>query len=184
MVSPRSTVFVFIALACVVLGACGHSSPKAVAPTTTTLPPVVAVGPNPSVSAKMVCSPEAETDIAANLGVKTIARPTATWKDHIYTCRYVYANGVMILSVKELTRASETTAYFNHLATTLHKAQPFSIAQGGFITSGGSAVVRKDYKVLTVNVSGLPIPFGKPPFPHLTIATTVATAILGCWTGE
>ena len=176
----RASVLVLAALA---LGACAHSSASSPTATTTSLPAVVAVGPNPSISAQMVCAKEAENDIATGLGVKTIAPPVATWKDHVYSCRYVYAQGTMVLSVKELSRASETTQYFDKLQASLGKSEPFQLGQGGFIAKDGSAVVRKDYKVLRVDVTGLPSKFGKPPSTRSTVAADVAVTVLGCWTG-
>ncbi len=131
----------------------------------------------------MVCAAEAENDIATGLGVRAVASPVATWKDHVYSCRYVYATGVMVLTVKELSRASETTQYFNQLQASLGKSQPLDLGQGGFIAKDGSADVRKDYKVLRVDVTGLPAKFGKPPSARSTFAADVAVTVLGCWTG-
>ena len=172
-----------IAIAGLSLGACAKSSASATKATTTSLPAVIAVGSNPSKSARMVCGAEAEKEIATALGVRTVARPLATWKNHMYSCRYVYPHGVMVLSVKEMSRASETTQYFDQLQATLGKSQPLQLGQGDFIAKDGSAVVRKDYKVLRVDVTDLPAQFGKPPSQRSTFAADVAVTVLGCWTG-
>ena len=132
----------------------------------------------------MVCSREAEIEIDANIGIKPIRTPTATWSNHLYTCRYQYAAGVMVLTVKELSTAAETTQYFDGLLHTLGKAQPFTLGQGAFLAKDDSAVVRKDYKVLRVDVTGLPKQFGKVPLPRFSVAANVAGTILGCWTGD
>ena len=171
----------------VLMAACSSSSPTAAtlpAASTTTLPAVIAVGPNPSASSKMVCSREAEIEIDANIGIKPIHTPTATWSNHVYSCTYRYAAGVMVLSVKELSRASETTQYFDHLSQTLGRSQLLTLGQGAFIAKDDSAVVRKDYKVLRVDVTGLPKQFGKVPLPRFSVAANVAGTILGCWTGD
>ena len=179
------TRFAALAVALLLVGACGKSATTAAAtaPPTTALPAVIRVGPNPSVSAKMVCAPEAVNEIATALGVRPTQAPIGTWVDHVYSCRYVFAGAVMALSVKELSRASETSAYFAQLARTLGKRSTLQLGQGGFIANDDSAVVRKDYKVLRVDVTGLPAQFGKPPSPRSTFAADVAITVLGCWTG-
>jgi hypothetical protein len=177
----RRIVLLFLAALSIAACAGSTGSPK-VAPSST-LPAVIPVGTTPSKSAEMVCAAEAENDIATGLGVRTVARPLATWKNHVYSCGYVYAQGFMVLSVKELSRASETTQYFDQLEATLGKNRPLQLGQGGFIASDGSAVVRKDYKVLRVDVTGLPVQFGKPPSARSTVATNVALTVMGCWTG-
>ena len=45
-------------------------------------------------------------------------------------------------------------------------------------------VVRKDWKVLLVNVQGLPPQFGVPPTSSGDVAVTVSDVILGCWSGD
>lgn len=142
----------------------------------------------PSVSAKMICEKEAINDIYQQAtGVKTIAPIKPTWTDHVYSCAYVYPNGaVMRLSVKELSSPEETTAYYDSLAQKLDKVKDqdaLGIGQGAFTTKDGSLVVRKDYKVLTVDVSKLPKSFGVPPDTRENVAINVGVTIMGCWTG-
>jgi hypothetical protein len=48
-----------------------------------------------------------------------------------------------------------------------------------FTTKDFSVVVRKDYKVLLIDISGLPARFGTPPASRGEVAGT----ILDCWTG-
>lgn len=90
----------------------------------------------------------------------------------------------MSLSVKELDSTDQTKKYFAQLGVQLGR-RPGSIAigQGGFLTTDGSLVLRKDWKVLTIDVSKLPAKFGQPPGGHKDTAITVATTIMGCWTG-
>jgi hypothetical protein len=178
-------------VAALALSGCGGSSsasPKspsnARSATSTSAAPQPA-GANPSASAKMVCAHEAQADIAGTLGVKPTAVTTPTWANHLYSCQYVYPNGVVTLSVKELPDADTTTSWFDGLAATLGR-QPtdLPIGQGAFIATNGSVVVRKDYKVLEVDVSKLPATFGSLKLKPQDVATAVAEVVLGCWSGN
>ena len=44
-------------------------------------------------------------------------------------------------------------------------------------------VVRKDYKILLIDVTKLPAKFGVPSDVRGNVAINVAEAIMGCWTG-
>jgi len=141
-------------------------------------------GRSPSESARMVCAPEAQKDLASALGVATTAVTDPTWVNHVYSCRYVYPDGTMALSVKELSSRSATTAYFKSLRGQLGAAERLSgVAQGAFVTTNGSLVVRKDYKVLLVDTSGLPEPFGSAYKTRDQVAVGAGMTVLGCWTG-
>lgn len=137
----------------------------------------------PSKSAQMVCQSEAAGDIASAIGVVPVQPLSPTWADHLYSCRFVYPNGFMTLSVKELSGRSETDGYFASLRKSLGQSERLTLGQGSFITSNGSVVVRKDYKVLLVDTSGLPDHFGAPPATRSNVAVGVGLAVLGCWTG-
>ena len=136
----------------------------------------------------MICGGEAADDIyQAATGIKTIAAFHPTWVDQLYSCDYTYAGGAkMTLSVKELSSAAETTAYFELLAKELHKTKSIddaSLGQGAFQVRGGSVVVRKDFKVLLVDVSRLPARFGVPASTPGNTAVNVAQLIMTCWYG-
>lgn len=144
----------------------------------------VSAGPTPSQSAEMVCAPEAQKDIAKFLGEGTTAVTAPTWVGHLYTCQYTYANGVIGLSVKELSSKAATTAYFSSLRAQLgDQEQLKDVAQGAFVTTNDSLVLRKDYKVLVVDTSQLPNKFGSPAQSKKDVAIGVALTVLGCWTG-
>ena len=51
----------------------------------------------PSAAAKMICAREAQTELAAVLGVHTTQPVVPTWTDHVYSCRYTYNKAVMVL---------------------------------------------------------------------------------------
>ena len=148
--------------------------------------PVAAVpaGPNPSASAVMICAAEAQKDIAQGLGVTATRVTPPTWVDHVYSCQYVYPNGAITLSVKELSTVDETKAYFDQLGVTLGR-RPGSVAlgQGAFHSTNGSIVVRKDYKVLEIDVSQLPKRFGKFNLTPDLVALNVGEVVMGCWVG-
>ena len=133
----------------------------------------------------MVCSPEAQQQVLADAtGIRITQPVTATWKDDLYSCRYVYGAKVMVLSVKELTNETETDKYFASLTQQLGVSRTVPIGPRAFVARNGSVVVQKDYKVLLVDVGNLPQQFGEPLDSRENIALNVATAIIGCWTGE
>jgi hypothetical protein len=136
----------------------------------------------PSASAKMICAPEAQTDLAAVLGVHTTQPVVPTWTNDVYSCRYTYNKAVMVLSVKELSNKTETDGYFTSLAHRLGQSQ--DLGESAFTTKNRSLVVRKDYKVLLVDVSGLPARFGDPPSSRGKVAIKVGATIMNCWTGD
>ena len=106
------------------------------------------------------------------------------WTDHTYSCDYAYKNGAtMKMSVKELSSADETNAYYNDLARSSATRSRRGLGQGAFDTENGSVVVRKDYKVLTVDVCKLPAQFGDPPDTPKQRRDQRRVTIMGCWTG-
>ncbi len=162
------------------LAACGASPAASTTKTTKPLP----AGRYPSEVSKMVCKTDAPHDVGEALG-ETAAVTTPTWQDHVYSCHYDYQSGSMSLSVKELSSWPETLAYFHGLGTQLGVARTLpNLGQGAFQTTNGSVVVRKDWKVLLVDPTGLPPRFGNPPTTSSDIAVTVADVILGCWAGD
>ncbi len=107
-----------------------------------------------------------------------------TWNGQIYSCTYTYPNGAVSLSVKELGTKSATTAYPASLAHTLgRRTNKLTLGQGAFSTANGSVVVRKDTKVLLVDISRLTGQLGQPPENAAAAAVNIAAAVLGCWTG-
>jgi hypothetical protein len=143
-----------------------------------------AAGDAPSPAATMVCEDEVQEDLAATLRVSPTRPPTATWRDHLYSCSYTYPSGTMVLSVKELADDQAAMAYY----AARKQIYPSTIAQridgqDAFTAPNGSVFVRKDAKVLQVDVSRLPARFGQPPFPRAIAAFNVASTVMGCWTG-
>ncbi len=170
-----------LALVATALDACSTSTTAS--DTSTTEAPVPA-GPLPSTIAKMVCRPEAQKEIADALGVNATVG-ARTWVGHRYSCPYEYPTGRFVLSVQELSSWGQTLSYFHSLGNQLGHARTLAnLGQGAFQTTDGSVVVRKDWKVLLVDISGLPPQFGVPPTSRADVAVTVADVILGCWSGD
>jgi hypothetical protein len=165
-----------------VSAACGSTTPAAPTAPKTTVP--LPAGPLPSEIAKMVCQKKAQGELAEVLGVKAVVQ-TPTWSDHLYSCRYQYPDGSMVLSVKELSSWAQTKGYFAMLGQQLGDVGTLgNLGQGAFTTGNGSVVVRKDWKVLLVDITGLPPQFGVPPTSKADIADSVSDVILGCWAGD
>lgn len=143
------------------------------------------VGATPSKSARMICTLEAQQQILADAtGVRTTQPAVATWKNNLYSCRYTYGSSVMVLSVKELANQADTDEYFASLGRRLGVSRRVRLGQDAFVLRNGSVVVRKDFKVLLVDMSKLPQQFGLPVDSHENIALNAASAIMDCWTGE
>ena len=137
-------------------------------------------GTSPSAISRMVCAEEVAQVVGAKASVTA-----PTWADHLYSCGYHYGQGTMVLSVKELSSWPQTYAYFAGLARTLHKTAPVKgLGQGAFVVSDGSVVVRKDWKILLVDISGLHGMVGSPPSSRDTVALDAASVILDCWSGD
>ena len=88
--------------------------------------------------------------------------------------------------MKELSSWAQTLDYFHGLGEPVRQ-RPLARrtwGKGAFSETDGSVVVRKDWKVLTVDITGLPAQFGVPPTSSGDIAVTVADVILGCWAGD
>jgi len=155
-------------------------------PSTTQAPKPAGAVPSPI--SVQVCSHEAQQDMTSALGEAAhVSAPT--WIDHRYACTYAYPNatptGSFDVSVKELSSWNQTYAYYDALAASMGKMRDLeSLGQAAFQTTDGSVVVRKDWKVLLVDDTGLPPQFGVPPTSASAVAVTVADVILGCWAGD
>jgi hypothetical protein len=133
----------------------------------------------------MVCSADGQSDIAAALGVRTSAPVTPTWTDDLYSCVYQYPSGDMVVSVKELSDLASTTAYYTTVEQGLGAGEAIAgLGQGAYQGAGGSIVVRKDNKVLRVDVAALPARVGTPLIDRTEAAVRVAIVVMGCWSGK
>jgi hypothetical protein len=185
---PRRSILPIVLLAALVLAACGKSSGSGSPPPTSALklssPSWETAKPNPSTSAKMICETEVRGEISQALGI-TETRVVPTWNKttHLYSCAYVYPRGRIVLSVKEMSSERETTAYFDAVKKKYGtKNSIVGLAQGAWLLKNDDVVARKDYKVLLVDVQGIPRDFVARLLPS-GVATTIATVIMACWTG-
>ena len=154
------------------------------AATNTKITEPLPAGATPSAISVMVCSRKAAKEIDATTGTTALV-DDVTWVQHRYSCRFGYSTGSMVISVKELSSWPETIAYFDSLATAMGTSQKiYGLGQGAFQATDGSVVVRKDWKVLVVDISGLPAEFGVPSASSGNVALRVSYNILGCWAGD
>jgi hypothetical protein len=186
MRTPRASLVALIVLGGLVGAAAGCASTTSGqsrnAATDHRSPASLANGP--SAAAKMVCEAEAQEEVAKALGMTASAPATGSWAAPVYTCGYVFPAGPMVLSVRELTSAAETTAYFTsaqNAATSSTKVP--EVGDAAFAVADGSVYVRKDFKVLYVDVSKLPAFLGQPPISRAAAGVRVAGVIMSCWVG-
>jgi hypothetical protein len=93
--------------------------------------------------------------------------------------------GPLVLSVRELADAGDTIAYFTaERAAAKGSTDVPGLGDAAFATADGSVYVRKDFKVLKVDVSQLPSSVGAPPITRADVGEVVAQLIMGCWTGS
>jgi hypothetical protein len=144
---------------------------------------VVTYGVDPSDAAKMVCGTEAQEELSASFHIDADVT-TPTWVDHLLACTYQYPEGSFALSVKELPTIEGTIDYFASLVAQYTVGEQLGLGQQGFLTTDGMSIVRKDNKVLVVDVGNLPARFGAPPMSRKDASLAITFTILGCWIGE
>lgn len=188
MMRPYS--FIPAALVAVLtLGACSGASSNAGSTSTTNAvrlssPSWETAKPYPSKSAKMICQAEVRGEILSGLKVKE-TRVVPAWDktQHVFSCTYIYQRGKIVVSVKEMSNEQETTAYYEAMKTKYGTMQQlFGLAQGAFVLKNEDVVARKDYKVLHVDVHGIPADFAQG-YHRSAVALQIATVIMACWTG-
>ena len=132
----------------------------------------------------MICGPEVRSQVSAILHLSDLPPTTSSWADHVYTCVYHLAAGLLTLSVQESADTSSAGGYFNasrqHLAA---NRQLSGLGQLAYAAPTGSVVVLKDNKTLRIDVTALPSQVGQPPESRTDLASELAVAIMGCWTG-
>ena len=166
-----------VALVAVSAAGCASTGQSAASTTVT-----VTRSDGPSDAAHIVCTDTARNEITGALGIDTTKPLAPTWSDHTYACRYVFADGSMLLSVKDLPDAAATTAWFDSLRTAAAGSTPLSgMGDGAIQEPNGDVVVRKDDAVLVVDVTALPANVGKPVRPRAVAARTVAQTVMICW---
>lgn len=147
--------------------------------------PTSAPADAPSPQAEMVCTPEAQEDIENLIGVVPSSVGPIQYANHVTTCPYTYPNGSFTLIVQDLPNDLSTTKAYDSLAGKLGRVDTIDLPDAdAFGTTDGSVVLRKDTKVMLVDVHGLPATFGNPPSSRADAARLIMKAVLGCWTGD
>ena len=141
----------------------------------------------PSASARMVCSSEIRGDVATILGLRTPPATAATFVQHIYTCTYRLPNGALVVSVDDAPDRASARAHFTSLNQRLGSTRSLtglaSLGLPAFETTSGVVAFLKDDKTLEVDASAIPGQTDAARGTASDLAYTVATDILGCWTG-
>lgn len=135
--------------------------------------------------AVMICDSAASIEYVVR--EKPRRPPAPTFVDHLYSCRYEYPEGVMVLSVKESPDMAATVAYFMAMRDKHPggRAAKMYFSQMAYVAPDGSVLVSSNFKVLWVDVSGLRDGLGTPP-PALSasaVAFHVAEIFLAYWGG-
>ena len=141
----------------------------------------------PSSSARMVCSAEIRGDVATLLALRTSAAGVSTWVDHVYTCTYQLPGGPLVLSVDDAPNRASAETYFatmiQHLASPTPLSGLSALGLPAYETANGVVAFLKDDKTLEIDASGLRGPLGPSSETATALAYTVASDVLGCWTG-
>jgi hypothetical protein len=115
-------------------------------------------------------------------------RTSTTWLDNVYTCTYHLAQGPLVLSVHEAGTVPMARSDFIALRNRLGTTQPLRGAEGlglpAYETTRGNVVFLKDDKTLQVDGSGLPRHLAPSHRTRSDLAYTLATDIMGCWSGD
>ena len=171
-----------------VLAGCGTPAPPGRRDAATPAPggtSMAAAPPSPSAAATMICAKQEQGEVAEAAGLTLTGPATAAWVRPVFTCTYPSRAGKLVLSVRELAGPAETTTYFNSaLAAAGGSTDVPELGEGAFAIADGSVYVRKQFKVLKVDVGRLPASIGSPPISRARAAVRVAEVIMGCWTGD
>jgi hypothetical protein len=142
----------------------------------------------PSPSALMSCGSEIRHNAATLLALPAPPRTSATWAHNVYTCTYHLAQGPLVISVHEAGDAPTARRDFIALAKQLGTTQPLRGAKGlglpAYETAAGNVAFLKDDKTLQVDATQLPQHIEPSQRTRADLAYTLATDIMGCWSGD
>ena len=161
----------------------GSTMPGMVMPDGSTMP----AGP-PSASAKMICGPETQDNVAKVLALPARPHTTDSWANTLYTCTYHLADGPLVLSVKESADDQAARGYFDALRVTLGSTHSIdglaNLGLSAYQDTAGSVVFIKDNMTLRVDAAQLPDKIGPHSVSRHELAYEIATAVLACWSGK
>jgi hypothetical protein len=139
----------------------------------------------PSEAAKMVCSDDIRDQVRAVLKLTAPAPVRSTWQDQLYTCTYSLPMGRMVLAVKQSADKPAARGYIDTLRAQLGSTEPLlGLGELAYGTRTGIAIVLKDNMTLRVDTTALPTVFGPEQQRRTDLAYEIASAVLGCWTGD
>lgn len=169
----------------------GAMRPGMVMPDGSTMPgmvmPDAPAGP-PSASAKMICGPETQDNVAKVLALPATPHTTDNWANTLYTCTYYLADGPLVLSVKESADDQAARGYFDALRVTLGSTHSIdglaNLGLSAYQDTAGSVVFIKDNMTLRVDAAQLPDKIGPHSVSRHDLAYEIATAVLACWSGK
>ena len=88
-----------------------------------------------------------------------------------------------LTAVKELSSGTETTNYFESIKRKYGTSDDLNgMGQAAYVLRNSDVVVRKDYKVLLVDVTGIPERL-VPAMRRSDVAVSIGAVIMSCWIG-
>ena len=154
----------------------GHTMPG------TSMP---SAGRQPSAAALMICSDDLRDQVRTVLRLSAPAPARSTWQDPLYTCTYTLPMGTMVVSVRESASKPAAREHLRALRTRLGATEALlGLGEQAYATRTGIALVVKDAMTLQVDTTRLPPVFGPERQRRTDLAYEIASAVLGCWTGD
>lgn len=142
----------------------------------------------PSASALMICTAETKDNVTKILGLGSAPHTVHQWSDRLYTCTYHLADGTLALSVKESPDVASARAYFDALQDKIGSTQPIeglaNLGLPAYESRDGAVVFVKDNMTLNVDARNLAVEVGPYAVSRTDFAYQLATAVLGCWSGD
>jgi hypothetical protein len=128
-------------------------------------------------AAREVCEPMVRESVPVAVGAPLLGEPISATRGDTFSCRYAFDGGALVLSVRDLRTLGQARERLRELRDRdgVTEALP-GLAEGGFTSSDGSVVAKKDAMILTVDTTELP-----PGVEKANVAIEVAAAVLECW---
>lgn len=142
----------------------------------------------PSRAARMICTGDVVDDVTRIMDLPAEVRPSSSWKEPTYTCRFDLDAGPLTLTVHDATDRAAGMAHFQTRRTSSTGAAPidgvYSLGLPAYETTAGTVSFVKDGKTLEVDATGLRgRSFGVDASKSRSeIAYAVAVSVLACWT--
>src|SRR5664279_3846548 len=112
------------------------------------------VSKNPPRSVAQFCDRALQRQLSTSLGVAPERVTTPSTSDHSYSCRYVYANGAISLSVERFATASAATAHTVQVGRRRgRRPEPPQLGDGfnALMTTDRSVFVRKGLSLIHIS---------------------------------